>query len=49
MMQIVGAVTTYLVILIQFQLAMPDSSKNITSEAETYVIPASEENHYPQQ
>ncbi|XP_023709129.2 putative gustatory receptor 28b [Cryptotermes secundus] len=47
---IVGAVTTYLVILIQFQLALPDSNKNMTTGIETYLVtPDSSENHYPHQ
>jgi hypothetical protein len=44
MLQIVGAVTTYLVIMIQFQLALPDSNKDATNSAATpATIPVSSE------
>ncbi|KDR24352.1 hypothetical protein L798_04300, partial [Zootermopsis nevadensis] len=47
---IVGAVTTYLVILIQFQLALPDSKKNTTHHHYPPVTtPSSSENHYAHQ
>ena len=39
MLQIVGAVATYLLIMVQFQLALSDSSKNNSTNTATTNMP----------